>query len=111
MAITIVTSGAAASSNQVNLGTAGDGTDLAARIAALINGSTDIAESSRPMKQEEKDQVRQKGGKEVAEIPVAQDGLAIYVNKANAMKKITLAQAKAVYTGKFDVRKGLAVIG
>jgi phosphate transport system substrate-binding protein len=69
-------------------------------IAALINGSTDIAESSRPMKQEEKDQVKKNRGQEVAEIPVAQDGLAIYVNKANPMAKITLAQAKAVYTGK-----------
>ena len=69
-------------------------------IAALINGSTDIAESSRPMKQEEKDQVKQKNGKEVVEVPVALDGLAIYVHKSNPMKKITLAQAKAVYTGK-----------
>lgn len=39
VAITIVTSGAAASSNQVNLGSAGNGTDLATRIAALINGT------------------------------------------------------------------------
>jgi phosphate transport system substrate-binding protein len=69
-------------------------------IAALINGSTDIADSSRPMKPEEKDLVKQKRGQEVSEIPVAQDGLAIYVNDSNPMTKISLAQVNAVYTGK-----------
>ena len=69
-------------------------------IAALINGSTDIAESSRPMKQEEKDQVKRKHGKEVVEIPVAQDGVAVYVHNSNPLQKISLSQAKAVYEGK-----------
>lgn len=69
-------------------------------IAALINGSTDIAEASRPMKPEEKASVKKKHGKDVAEIPVAQDGLAIYVQQSNPLKTINLAQAKAIYTGK-----------
>jgi phosphate transport system substrate-binding protein len=69
-------------------------------IAALINGSTDIAEASRPMKLEEKASVKEKHGKDVEEIPVAQDGLAIYVHQSNSLKTITLAQAKAIYTGK-----------
>jgi phosphate transport system substrate-binding protein len=69
-------------------------------IAALINGSTDIAEASRPMKPEEKASVKAKRGKDVQEIPVALDGLAIYVNEANPVARITLAQAKAIYTGK-----------
>jgi phage tail sheath gpL-like len=38
--ITFVTSGAAGASNQVNIGSAGTGADVAARVAALINGST-----------------------------------------------------------------------
>lgn len=41
LAITFVTSGAAASSRQVNLGSAGDGTDVAVSVAALINGTAD----------------------------------------------------------------------
>jgi hypothetical protein len=39
LTITFVTSGAAASSKQINLGTAGDGTDVAVSVAALINGT------------------------------------------------------------------------
>jgi phosphate transport system substrate-binding protein len=69
-------------------------------IAALINGGTDIAEASRPMKDEEKAATKEKRGKDVVETAVALDGLAIYVNAANPLKEITLEQAKAVYTGK-----------
>jgi phosphate transport system substrate-binding protein len=68
-------------------------------IAALINGATDIAQSSRPMKKEEKDSAKAKRGKDVAETPVALDGIAIYVHNSNALKEITLEQAKGVYTG------------
>ena len=59
-------------------------------IAALINGSTNIAEASRPMKKEEKDAVKARPGKEVAEIPVALDGISIYVHKDNPIQKIDL---------------------
>ena len=38
--ITYEASGAAGASNQINVGSAGDGTDVAAYVAALINGST-----------------------------------------------------------------------
>lgn len=76
-------------------------------IAALINGSTDIAEASRAMKPEEKAAVKEKQGREVLEIPVAQDGLAIYVHESNPMKQISLAQVKAVYTGKTTQWKDL----
>jgi phosphate transport system substrate-binding protein len=69
-------------------------------IAALINGGTDLAEASRPMKPEEKAAVKEKRGKDVMEIPVALDGLAIYVNQANKLNEITLDQAKLIYTGK-----------
>jgi phosphate transport system substrate-binding protein len=78
-------------------------------IAALINGSTDIAEASRPMKPEEKDSVKDKQGKDVVEIPVAQDGVALYVHASNPLKSITLEQAKAVYTGKLTQWSELGV--
>ena len=48
-------------------------------LAALINGGTDIAESSRPMKDQEKADVLSKRGREVVEVPVALDGVAIPV--------------------------------
>ena len=68
-------------------------------IAALINGTTEIAESSRPMKDKEKEEVKAKRGKEVLELPVAVDGLAVYVHESNPITELTLQQIKAIYTG------------
>ncbi len=68
-------------------------------IAALINGGTDICEASRPMKDQEKAQVRQRHAKDVREIPVALDGVAIYVHESNPIKDLSQAQLKAIYTG------------
>jgi len=69
-------------------------------IAALINGGTDICQASRPMKATEKDQVRKRHGKDVKEIPVALDGLAIYVSQSNRVAFLTPAQLKGIYTGR-----------
>lgn len=76
-------------------------------IAALINGGTDICESSRPMKEKEKEQARAKHGRDVMEIPVALDALAIYVHESNPIKEISLPQLKAIFTGKLTNWKDL----
>jgi len=68
-------------------------------IAALINGTTDICQSSRSMKDEEKDQLAKKNGAPPVETVVARDGLAIYLHESNPVKELTLAQLKGVYTG------------
>jgi len=68
-------------------------------IAALINGGTDICEASRPMKDKEKEMVRSRYSKDVSEIPVALDGIAMYVPESSAVQTITLAQLKSIYTG------------
>lgn len=68
-------------------------------IAALINGTTNVAESSRPMKDKEKADVKAKQGKDVLELPVAVDGLAVYVHASNPVNELSLAQIKAIYTG------------
>jgi len=68
-------------------------------IASLINGGTDICDASRPMKDAEKEQVLSRHGKQVKEIPVALDGVAIYVNEARSIPSITQAQLKGIYTG------------
>jgi len=68
-------------------------------IAALINGGTDICEASRPMKDKEKEMVRQRQQKDVSEIPVALDGVAIYVPETSPIQSLTIAQLKAIYTG------------
>ena len=68
-------------------------------IAALINGTCDIAESSRPMKDAEKEQVKQKRGKDVIELPTALDGLAVYVHEQSPISELTLEQLKKIYMG------------
>lgn len=69
-------------------------------IAALINGTTDICSSSRPIKKDEVAQLEKKFGYKGLEIRVAMDGLAIYVQKSNSIKQLTMAQIKDIFTGK-----------
>lgn len=69
-------------------------------IAALINGSTDICQSSRPLGEKERGQIRAKFGKDPVEIPVAMDGLAVFVHESNTLKAVTLAELQAIYTAK-----------
>ena len=69
-------------------------------ISALINGNTDICTASRSMKDAEKKQVEEKSTKPVTETIVARDGLSVYVNGANAVKELSMAQLKGIFTGK-----------
>jgi phosphate transport system substrate-binding protein len=68
-------------------------------IAALVNGTTDICASSRPMKDAEKAQLRDGRQAEAKEIPVALDALAVYVHESNAIPSLSIDQLKAVFTG------------
>lgn len=69
-------------------------------IAALINGTTDIAQSSRPMKPSEADQVKARLGIAVIETPVALDGLAVFVHESNPVTELSLQQLRDIYTGR-----------
>ncbi|MDO8683086.1 MAG: PstS family phosphate ABC transporter substrate-binding protein [Armatimonadota bacterium] len=68
-------------------------------IAALINGSTDVAQASREMTSEEIEQAK-KAGREPKEIPVALDALTVVVNPANPVKQLTIDQLSNIFTGK-----------
>ncbi|MFZ1707062.1 MAG: PstS family phosphate ABC transporter substrate-binding protein [Anaerolineae bacterium] len=68
-------------------------------IAALINGTTDIANASRAMKQEEFDAAR-KNGITPIEFAVARDAIAVVVNPSNPVNGLTLAQISDIYQGK-----------
>ena len=67
-------------------------------IAALLNGTTDIANASRDVTEAEK-----KKGLEasivVTESRLALDGIAIVVNKENPLNEITIEQLRKIYTG------------
>lgn len=69
-------------------------------ISALINGSTDICAASRTMSQKEKLSLRDRFNTTGVEIPVARDGLAIYLNEANPVKELSLQQISDIYRGK-----------
>ncbi len=66
-------------------------------ISALINGGTDIAQASRPMKDKEKETMLEKRGVGAHETKVALDGITIYVNEKNPVEKLTFAQLKDIY--------------
>lgn len=69
-------------------------------IAALINGTTDIAASSRPIKTSEIDKLKARFATTGFAYPIARDGLSVYLNTANSVKELTLAQIRDIYTGK-----------
>ncbi len=68
-------------------------------IAALINGTTEIANASRPMKSAEKAKVRERYSVLPTEIAVAQDGVALYVHESNPVQQLTLEQLHGIYVG------------
>jgi phosphate transport system substrate-binding protein len=68
-------------------------------IAALINGTTDICMASRPMKEDEKRKLRDRYQTMGVELPVARDGLSIYVHESNAVKSLSIEQLRRIYTG------------
>lgn len=68
-------------------------------IAALLNGGVDICEASRDMKKEEYDLAETKGIHPYR-IPVALDGIALYVHKDNPITELTLDQIKDIYQTK-----------
>lgn len=68
-------------------------------ISALINGTTDICNSSRPMKKSERDKLKQRYGTLGVEVKCAQDGLSVYVNESNTVQELSLRQIRDIYTG------------
>jgi phosphate transport system substrate-binding protein len=68
-------------------------------IAALIDGTTDIAQSSRKLKMDEKLKF-QEAGRNIKEVQIAWDALSLIVNPANSVKQLTREQIEGIYTGK-----------
>jgi len=74
-------------------------------IAALENGTVDIANASREIKAEERDLIVRNRGQQPVEHVVAYDGLAVFVHKDNPIERITRAQLAAVYGEHGKARK------
>jgi phosphate transport system substrate-binding protein len=68
-----------------------------AGIAALINGTAEIANSTRPMTKQEIEMAKENTGKEPQEYVVGYDALAIYVHKDNPLDWISIEQLAQIY--------------
>ncbi len=66
-------------------------------IAALINGTVDIANCSRQMKPEELERAEQNTGKRPVEFVVGFDALAVYVHRDNPLDEISIEQLAQIY--------------
>lgn len=66
-------------------------------IAALINGTVEIANSSRAMKPEELEEAKKNNNKEVKEFVVGMDALAVFLHPANPISGLTLEEVACIY--------------
>lgn len=74
-------------------------------IAALINGTADIANCSRLLEPDENARIKAATGQEPKLIIVGYDALAIFVHKDNPLEEITLEQLAAIYSETGSVRQ------
>lgn len=81
----------------VNVSVRGGGSGVG--VAALMNKTVDIANSSRPMKAKEITIAKSSGVNPTA-YAIANDGITIVVNNKNTVNNITIKDLKGIYTGK-----------
>jgi phosphate transport system substrate-binding protein len=82
---------------EVRVSVTGGGTGTG--IAAMLNGTVDIANASREMKPEEMKAAKEKG-MTPRQFVVAGDAIAVIVNPENPVQQLTLQQLSDIYTGK-----------
>lgn len=73
-------------------------------IAALIDGTTDLANASREIKPKEKRLARQSGLKPVEHV-IARDMLSVIVHPSNPVSKLTIHQLEKIFTGDINTWK------
>ncbi|MGQ0601671.1 MAG: PstS family phosphate ABC transporter substrate-binding protein [Anaerolineales bacterium] len=81
---------------EVRLSVTGGGTGTG--LAALINGTVDIANASRAIKTEEIEKARS-NGIDPQQFIVARDAIAVIVHPSNPVARLTLPQVSALYRG------------
>ncbi len=69
-------------------------------LAALINGTTEMAAASRPIKTSEIDKLKARFATRGFAVPIARDGLAVYLHSSNPLAELTMQQIMDIYTGK-----------
>jgi phosphate transport system substrate-binding protein len=87
----------------VNVEVSGGGSGVG--IAGLINGSVDLANSSRAFEEKEAADLHAKSGKDPVGVTVGYDALSIYVHKDNPLQEITMEQLAQIYSKDGKIRK------
>jgi len=80
----------------VNIQIEGKGSSTAP--PALIQGTAQIGPMSRPMKREEMEAIEKRYGVKPTAVGVSLDSLAVFVNKDNPVKSLTLPQVDAIFS-------------
>lgn len=70
-------------------------------IAALLDGTIDIAIASRPMKSKEVEKAKTKGLEPFATV-IAKDGIAVIIHPSNSVMGLSMEDLKAIYTGQIS---------
>ncbi|MEI8062928.1 MAG: phosphate ABC transporter substrate-binding protein [Verrucomicrobiota bacterium] len=76
-------------------------------IAALLNGTTDICNSSRSMKPKEVTTFVQQFKVRPHEYKTCLDALSVYVHKSNPIEKLSFPQLEGIFTGKITNWKAI----
>lgn len=79
----------------VSIEVSGGGTGVG--VAALINGTAEIANCSRKLEPDEVEKAKKATGKEPKEFLVGFDGLAVFVHKDNPLEQISLEELAEIY--------------
>ena len=66
-------------------------------IAALINGTVDLANASREITPSEAAEIRKARGADPVQHVVARDAIVVYVHKTNPVKRLTFAHLACIY--------------
>ena len=90
--------------SDVNISVQGGGSGVG--IASLIDGTCDIADASRPIKDKEIKKAKD-NGVDAYENVVALDGIAVIVHPSNPVDGLSLEQIKKIYTGEVSNWKDL----
>jgi phosphate transport system substrate-binding protein len=80
-----------------NVAVAVSGGGTGTGIAALLNGTVDIANASRDITPEEREKIRQARGAEPLEHTIAIDAVVFFVHPQNPLQEITFEQLACIY--------------
>jgi phosphate transport system substrate-binding protein len=80
-----------------NISVQGGGSSVG--ITSILDGTADIGQASRPIKDKEIEKAVKNGVDPKVHV-IAMDGIAVIVNPSNSLNDISIAQVKDIYTGK-----------